>query len=320
MLECKAHALQEQAEAAAGQIHTGGMSQGEEEDAQRVAAGQAQAGGGLRTGFGLWNARRAGAGPGAGAGGGQALVLPQQPAQPLELTAGELVVTSAFSKMVSRAWGKVEGQWGAGGQACGVSRVRKLAVTGAFSKMVSEGSGGEGGGKGERPQECEEQGRAGNDECAQQDGERGEGGEGWAGVVGGAGERGAGACAACGTRCFQIICPLLLLQVEPPALPATPLTRATHFLTHTSVHTLHVSAAAGCIACDACNACNTHFHTHFCPHLHTCLLLQVASTVTYPHEVLRSYMHVSGSGPIQGLKDACRCGSGQGREGEKQAN
>ncbi|KAI8470209.1 MAG: mitochondrial carrier domain-containing protein [Monoraphidium minutum] len=32
----------------------------------------------------------------------------------------------------------------------------------------------------------------------------------------------------------------------------------------------------------------------------------VASTVTYPHEVIRSYMHVSGSGPLSGLAEACR--------------
>ncbi|KAL6763282.1 mitochondrial carrier domain-containing protein [Haematococcus lacustris] len=31
----------------------------------------------------------------------------------------------------------------------------------------------------------------------------------------------------------------------------------------------------------------------------------VASTVTYPHEVVRSYMHVSGSGPWAGLRDTC---------------
>jgi len=31
----------------------------------------------------------------------------------------------------------------------------------------------------------------------------------------------------------------------------------------------------------------------------------IASTVTYPHEVVRSYMHVTGSGPIAGLADAC---------------
>ncbi|EFJ46784.1 hypothetical protein VOLCADRAFT_62332 [Volvox carteri f. nagariensis] len=30
----------------------------------------------------------------------------------------------------------------------------------------------------------------------------------------------------------------------------------------------------------------------------------VASTVTYPHEVVRSYMHLSGSGPLSGLKEA----------------
>ncbi|KAF5840764.1 mitochondrial carrier domain-containing protein, partial [Dunaliella salina] len=32
----------------------------------------------------------------------------------------------------------------------------------------------------------------------------------------------------------------------------------------------------------------------------------VASTATYPHEVVRSYMHVSGSGPLQGLLEGCR--------------
>ncbi|GBF90258.1 hypothetical protein Rsub_03391 [Raphidocelis subcapitata] len=32
----------------------------------------------------------------------------------------------------------------------------------------------------------------------------------------------------------------------------------------------------------------------------------VASTVTYPHEVIRSYMHVSGSGPLAGLSEAVR--------------
>eukprot|EP00879_Flechtneria_rotunda_P025779 GHRR01027424.1.p1 GENE.GHRR01027424.1~~GHRR01027424.1.p1 ORF type:complete len:419 (+),score=141.55 GHRR01027424.1:107-1363(+) len=32
----------------------------------------------------------------------------------------------------------------------------------------------------------------------------------------------------------------------------------------------------------------------------------VASTITYPHEVIRSYMHVTGSGPLNGLKEACR--------------
>ncbi|GLI63697.1 hypothetical protein VaNZ11_006746 [Volvox africanus] len=30
----------------------------------------------------------------------------------------------------------------------------------------------------------------------------------------------------------------------------------------------------------------------------------VASTVTYPHEVVRSYMHLSGSGPLSGLREA----------------
>ncbi|KAG2482338.1 hypothetical protein HYH03_018726 [Edaphochlamys debaryana] len=30
----------------------------------------------------------------------------------------------------------------------------------------------------------------------------------------------------------------------------------------------------------------------------------VASTATYPHEVVRSYMHLSGSGPLSGLRDA----------------
>ncbi|GIL51918.1 hypothetical protein Vafri_7830 [Volvox africanus] len=30
----------------------------------------------------------------------------------------------------------------------------------------------------------------------------------------------------------------------------------------------------------------------------------VASTVTYPHEVIRSYMHLSGSGPLSGLREA----------------
>eukprot|EP00798_Chlamydomonas_sp_ICE-L_P031428 gene31428-6604_t len=32
----------------------------------------------------------------------------------------------------------------------------------------------------------------------------------------------------------------------------------------------------------------------------------VASTATYPHEVVRSYMHVSGSGPISGVSLACK--------------
>lgn len=32
----------------------------------------------------------------------------------------------------------------------------------------------------------------------------------------------------------------------------------------------------------------------------------VAATATYPHEVIRSYMHVTGSGPINGLVEACR--------------
>ncbi|KXZ43456.1 hypothetical protein GPECTOR_90g543 [Gonium pectorale] len=30
----------------------------------------------------------------------------------------------------------------------------------------------------------------------------------------------------------------------------------------------------------------------------------VASTATYPHEVIRSYMHLSGSGPLSGLREA----------------
>jgi len=32
----------------------------------------------------------------------------------------------------------------------------------------------------------------------------------------------------------------------------------------------------------------------------------VASTATYPHEVIRSYMHVTGSGPLKGLAPTCR--------------
>lgn len=32
----------------------------------------------------------------------------------------------------------------------------------------------------------------------------------------------------------------------------------------------------------------------------------IASTATYPHEVIRSYMHVTGSGPLKGLAPACR--------------
>lgn len=31
----------------------------------------------------------------------------------------------------------------------------------------------------------------------------------------------------------------------------------------------------------------------------------VASTITYPHEVVRSYMHVSGSGPLNGFSEVC---------------
>lgn len=32
----------------------------------------------------------------------------------------------------------------------------------------------------------------------------------------------------------------------------------------------------------------------------------VASSITYPHEVIRSYMHVTGSGPLNGFSEACR--------------
>ena len=32
----------------------------------------------------------------------------------------------------------------------------------------------------------------------------------------------------------------------------------------------------------------------------------IASTATYPHEVIRSYMHITGSGPLRGLATTCR--------------
>ena len=31
----------------------------------------------------------------------------------------------------------------------------------------------------------------------------------------------------------------------------------------------------------------------------------VASTATYPHEVIRSHMHIEGTGPLKGLATTC---------------